>query len=363
MKSKRLLEKQVSALRYANGVLRQAVPPEKQKYLPEPPAATQRPPALKEKFAKILPKLAKALAVIVVLGAIAAIIAVEVSILSSKEKEDPVVEHLPESIPFTKTVSGLNAYFGGCAAEYGDRLYFLSSVNDTLCYLDNAGNESKLSRASVGNLLAIDKHIYYINKKTNLIEKNDVHNGDVFPVGMAVCASAIITEDSIYGIALEDGSLRKYDKNGNNYETLLSQRVKTVDKREDTVYALTENGDLYMIEQDECRLIRQRVYLSGIINGKLFFSDGSDLYSLSDEGEEKTGYTSKDFNGNGNVIVTQDPKSPSMLVLHRDGTSLILAADYKKGLTVTENHVVYTSVDGYKYVIDLKNVLERTLLP
>ena len=362
MKSKKLLEQQVTALRYANGILRQTVPPEKQKFLPPITPETPAPPTVKDKFMKILPKIAIVLAVFVVIGAIAALIAVEIAVLSSKEKEEHFVEDLPEAIPYGENVSGLNAYFGGCAAEYGDRIYVLASIQNRLYYLDGAGNTKKVSRSEVSNLFAVDKYIYYVNGSTNVVEKANVHDGKIFTVGMAICTSALITDGKIYAIALEDGSLREYDSEGKTYTTLFSEKTKTVDVCGNTVYILTEENELYSLINSEAILLAENVHLSGLIGETLYFSDGKSLYRLTEGKAEDTGYTARDFNGNGDMLLLQNPERETELILQTAEASIILAADYYGGLTVTENYILYTSVDGYRYLICPDNGLERTLL-
>ena len=49
-------------------------------------------------------------------------------------------------------------------------------------------------------------------------------------------------------------------------------------------------------------------------------------------------------------------------IFKKNKESVIVAADYASGLTVTENYLAYISVDGYKYLINLENPRERTLL-
>ena len=179
---------------------------------------------------------------------------------------------------------------------------------------------------------------------------------------MAVCTSAVIDQDGIYCIALENDTVRKYDLQGKTYQELFTEKIATLDVAAKAIYLLTQKGELYMLEE-ELSLIAENIHLSGLIDGALCFSDGESLFRITDGQAEDTGLRARDFNGNAKYLVLQNPTRKTELILHREDGSVILAADYAEELTVTENYVIYLSVDGYRYMIHPDGDLERTLLP
>ncbi len=365
MKTKRLLEQQVEALRLENSTLRQAVAPEKQKLLPPKPEQTPKPLTLKEKLKKALPRPGKLLAVAVVLGGIAILIAVELALLLPRDKDsDKLQENLPQSIPFESTVSGLNAYFGGSAAEYGDRLYYTSPIDDRLYFKDVNGQVKQVERSATKNLFAAGDKIYYTNKSSSTLFGMAIPDGKSQAVGRVICTQTIITKNNIYGIAAEQGELRKYTPDGLQFEVIFGEKeVKTFDVANGAVYILA--GDKLWVTDEEGNdplLIQEGVYLSGLIGETLTFSDEEELFTFNGEESTPTGIAARDFNGNEKFLVCQDPNKPTFLYLHQDEDSKILAADYEGGLTVTENYVIYDSVDGFRYTISIKDG-QRNLLP
>lgn len=365
MKIKRLLEQQVEALRLENSTLRQAVAPEKQKYLPPKPEQTPKPLTLKEKLKKALPRPGKLLAVAVVLGGIAILIAVELALLLPKDKDsDKLQENLPQTIPFETTVSGLNSYFGGSAAEYGDRLYYTSPLDGKLYYKDVNSEVKQVERAATNNLFAAGNKIYYINDSSSTLFGIDIPDGKAQAVGRVICTQSIITENNIYGIAAEQGELRKYTLDGLQYEVVFGEnKVKTFDVADGTIYILSEDK-LYVTDEEGNAplLLQENVYLSGLIGETLTYSNGEELFTFNGEDFTQTAIAARDFNGNKNFLVCQDPNKPTFLYLHQGEESKILAADYNGRLTVTESHAIYDSVDGFRYIISIKDG-QRSILP
>ncbi len=365
MKIKRLLEQQAEALRLENSTLRQAVAPEKQKLLPTKPEQTPKPLTLKEKMKKALPRPGKLLAVAVVLGGIAILISVELALLLPKDKDsDKLQENLPQSIPVESIVSGLNSYFGGSSTEYGDRLYYTSPIDGRLYFKDVNGEVKQIERAATKNLFAANDKIYYINKSTSTLFGMPVSGGKAQAMGRVICTQTIIAEDSIYGIAAEQGELRKYTPDGLQFEVIFGEKeVRTFDVADGTIYILSED-ELWVTNEEGNTplLIQEGVYLSGLIGKTLAFSDGEELFILNDTEFTSTHIAARDFNGNEKTLVCQDPNKPTFLYLYQGEDSKILAADYARGLTVTENYVIYDSVDGFRYTISIKDG-QRCLLP
>ncbi len=364
MKIKRLLEQQVEALRLENSTLRQAVAPEKQKYLPSKPEQTPKPLTLKEKLKKALPRPGKLLAVAVVLGGIAILIAVELALLLPKDKDsDKLQENLPQTIPFETTVSGLNSYFGGSAAEYGDRLYFVASTDGLLFYKDVNGEVTQVERTAAKNLFAAGDRIYYINENSSALFSTTVPDGKPQTVGRVICTQTVITENGIYGMAAEQGELRKYALDGLQYEVIFGKKAKTFDVVDGVIYILSEDK-LYAADEEGNAplLLQENVYLSGLIGETLTYSNGEELFTFNGEDFIQTAIAARDFNGNKNFLVCQDPNKPTFLYLYQGEESKILAADYNGGLTITENYVIYDSVDGFRYIISIKDG-QRSILP
>jgi hypothetical protein len=364
MKFKRLLEQQAEALRLENNTLRQAVVPEKQKYLPQSPEQTPKPLSLKEKLRRALPRPGKLLAAGVVLGGIAILVAVELVLLFPKNnKPDKIEESLPAEISIGATASGLNAYFGGSATEYGDRLYYTSPSDGRLYYRNVNGEIKQAERSASKNLIAAGNKIYYINESSSALRETTVPNGKAQAVGRVICTQITITQNGIYGIAAEQGELRKYSADGLKHDVIFTGgKVKTFDVVGNTVYILSENR-LYVVNaEDDPTLLQDGVYLSGLIGEALVYSDGEELFIFADSNAISTGIAARDFNGNQNVLVCQDPHNPTFLYLYQGTESKILAADYSSGLTVTSNYVVYDSVDGFRYAVTLKDG-QRTALP
>ncbi len=363
MKLKKLLERQAEALRLENSTLRQAVVPEKQKLLPPKPEQTPKPLTLREKIQRAFPRPGKILAIAVVLGAIAILIAVELALFLPKDDEpDRLQENLPQTISVGTTVSGLNSYFGGYATEYGDRLYY-ASTDGQIYYKDVNGQVKQTARVEAKNLIAAGDKVYYINNNSSALWGISIPDGKPQAIGRVICTQAIITESNIYGIAAEQGELRKYTLDGLKYDVIFGDgKVKAFDVADNGIYILSEDK-LYTINAEgEPTLLQEGVYLSGIIGEVPAYSDGKELFIVKETDVFHTGIAARDFNGNADILVCQDPDNPTFLYSYQGIESKLLAADYSDGLTVTEHYVIYNSIDGFRYAITV-NDGHRSILP
>lgn len=352
----RLLKKQVQALREANNLLRQSVPPEKRKYLSEPPAVTEDPPTFRDRFRKILPKIAKILAVIVVLGGIAALIGIEIAILLPKQQEkEPEKEELVFSVS-----TGRDVCFGADIAKAGDTLFYRDSKKGYLYSVGPDGKRKASDAVEIFGLSLSETGLYYIKENGETLRRYDVNTKKKTDYLSVSVNKALITENGIYALAAADSSLRLYEKDGMSYQTLSKEPVIGFEQIGNELWFLTKSGKLFLYGENEPKA--ENVTCIGRIEGILFCAKDGYLYKIIDSDFSLTEIRGSVFAGEKNRIITSDPENPHFLYLWENGESRLISGDFSKGITVADQDVFFGAVDGRTYRIRLGENSERSLI-
>ncbi|MDF2686596.1 MAG: serine/threonine protein kinase, partial [Clostridia bacterium] len=228
-----IIKKQIQLLREENNMLRQAVPPDNQKYLPP---ITEKPPkkeTMKDFIKFDFKKHAQIFGILGLVVIIAVVFVIEVIILNQKtavkedleqeqeeeetETPEPISENTDE-IYNTMGNSSSNIINDGIIAEQNDWLYYSNSSDNYFLYKmkknGNINEKKRINAEPCFQINVIGDTVYYLNNETRAFYSIKTDGSNSQRINMLSCLNIQTTDKFIYYTAFSDGSLHKMNIDG-----------------------------------------------------------------------------------------------------------------------------------------------------